>query len=117
MKPSCLFDEGLDGEPAYAQLRRSAIAPLVAVFRHQLPMLVGRAVNLALAPDAGRLLSAVSISHPMDGNPLSLRMWDIWRATVGTPLAAGAGGDGRYAAVVTQSKNHSLRPLQPRAIV
>ena len=28
---------------------------------------------------------------------------DIWRATVGTPLAAGAGGDGRYAAVVTQS--------------
>lgn len=28
---------------------------------------------------------------------------DIWRATVGAPLAAGAGGDGRYAAVVTQS--------------
>jgi outer membrane protein assembly factor BamB len=28
---------------------------------------------------------------------------DIWRASVGTPLAAGAGSDGRYAAVVTQS--------------
>lgn len=28
---------------------------------------------------------------------------DIWRATVGAPLAAGAGSDGRYAAVVTQS--------------
>ena len=28
---------------------------------------------------------------------------DIWRASVGAPLAAGAGSDGRYAAVVTQS--------------
>lgn len=28
---------------------------------------------------------------------------DIWRAALGAPLAAGAGSDGRYAAVVTQS--------------
>ena len=28
---------------------------------------------------------------------------DIWRASAGAPLAAGAGSDGRYAAVVTQS--------------
>ncbi len=28
---------------------------------------------------------------------------DIWRASLGTPLAAGAGSDGRYAAVVTRN--------------